>query len=167
MTTLPELIPPKVCGNFVYAVERMRDHLDERRALDHSHWQETEGYRHGLGLNMDYTRLLSYEDMGQCLWFTMRRDGELMGHAYFYLDRSVHTQKLIASEDVIYVKPEARIGRNTLAFGHYWIEAAKRIQVTEVTLTRKLANPRAERFFEALHAKPVAVEYVVVIGDQS
>ena len=42
------------CGSLTFHVERLRTVLPELIPLHDMHWQETEAYRHGLGLNPDY-----------------------------------------------------------------------------------------------------------------
>src|SRR6478736_3033757 len=104
-------IEPRQYGEFIFAIERMARIEDEVRPLHQAHWQETEGHRHGLELEPDYATFKRYEQAGRYVLFTLRSEGRLLGNCAMYLSESAHTKTLIATEDTLFLLPEARKGR--------------------------------------------------------
>src|SRR5687768_7780021 len=96
-----ERIRPETCGAFTFAHERLEDIIDEMRPLHQAHWAETEKHRHGIAFNPDYETFCRYERAGRCIVFTLREDGRLLGNFSLYLDRSMHTKTLLATEDTL------------------------------------------------------------------
>lgn len=142
-------------------IERMADIQAEMEPIHLAHWHETEGYRHGLGLNFDYERVIEYEKRGLYVLFTLRGDGELVGNCGIYLNLSTHTQKKVATEDTIFILPDHRKGGNSRWF-HDQVESTLiDMGVSETRITVKLAN-RAQKLFERWGYKPTAVELVKV-----
>lgn len=66
-----------------------------------------------------------------------------------YLDRSAHTQTLIATEDTLYLLPEARARGVARRFVAYVEQAMRSLEVREINATVKTAN-KAGRFFQML-----------------
>lgn len=135
-----EEIPPQEYDGAVFHVARMRDILSELIPLHQKHWEETEGYRHGLELNPDYDRMMYMEDRGQFLVFTLRQDGMLVGNCMMYLIQNTHTQTWTAEEDTIYILPEYRRGRLGVHFVQYAETILRCMGVAEVKLTVKTVN---------------------------
>lgn len=52
-----------------------------------------------------------------------------------YLDRSAHIQTTIATEDTLYLLPEARKGRAAIKFVAYVEDALKQIGAKEINIT--------------------------------
>lgn len=97
------------------------------------HWQETEMYKRGESFDPRYERYKSYGP--QYIVFTARDDGELVGNCGMYVMHSMHTQKLIASEDTWFLKPEYRKGRNAIKFYKFVEDDMKRRGVEKITMT--------------------------------
>ncbi|SHL43264.1 hypothetical protein SAMN05216428_102390 [Nitrosospira sp. Nsp11] len=144
-----ERIKPAEYREFTFAVERIEDIADEIKPLHKCHWDETEAHRHGLPFNPDYETFFRYERAGRYILFTLRKDGELLGDCAMYLDKSAHTQTLIATEDTLYLLPEARRGRAAIKFVAYVESALKQLGAREINITVKTVNT-AGRFFQAL-----------------
>ncbi|KIO48182.1 hypothetical protein SQ11_13570 [Nitrosospira sp. NpAV] len=66
-----------------------------------------------------------------------------------YLDKSAHTQTLIATEDTLYLLPEARKGRVAQHFVRYVEDALRLLGVSEINISVKTVN-KAGRFFRLL-----------------
>lgn len=147
--------------NYTAQIERMADIQSEMEPIHKAHWEETEGYRHGLGLNFDYARVIDYETRGMYLLFTLRCDGELVGNCGIYLNQSTHTQKKVATEDTIFILADHRKGGTSRWFHDRVEDALKDMGVSETRITVKLAN-RAQKLFERWGYKPTAVELVKV-----
>ena len=106
-------IEPKVVGSYVLECARAHEVLDELRPLHEAHWQETEGYRHGLPFAPDYERGLDLEQQGRYVLVVARHQetGKLVGNYGLYLSHSMHTQTLMATEDTLFLAREHRRGR--------------------------------------------------------
>jgi len=133
----PARVRPVNHENFVFALERIEDIGDEIRPLHRAHWEETEAHRHGLPFRPDYAAFAQYERAGRYVLLTARRGGRLLGNCAMYLDRSAHTQTLIATEDTLYLLPEART------------RGMRSLGVAEINVTVKTVN-KAGRFFQML-----------------
>jgi len=154
METLAQLrdiaqIKPRYNGHLVFAVERIENITEEIKHLHRAHWNETEGHRHRLPLQPDYETFIRYERAGRYLLFTIRSEGKLLGNCAMYLDKSAHTQTLIATEDTLYLLPEARRGTIAKRFVRYVENAMKLLGVREINITVKTVN-KAARFFRLL-----------------
>ena len=149
---------------FTFSVERIEDIADEIKPLHLTHWQETESHRHDLPFNPDYETFFRYEHAGRYILFTLRRGGELLGNCAMYLDKSAHTQTLIATEDTLYLLPEARKGRTAMQFVDYIEKALKQLGTREITITVKTVNT-AGKFFRVLGYKHVEDGLIKILED--
>ena len=144
-----EQVKPLFYEDMVFARERMEDVVSEMKLRHQAHWNETEAHRHGLALNPDYEIFIRYERAGRYVLFTLRNDGRLQGNCALYLDKSTHTQTLIATEDTLYLLPEARKRRAARQFIKYCETALKSLGVKEINVSVKTVN-KAGRFFRML-----------------
>jgi N-acetylglutamate synthase-like GNAT family acetyltransferase len=87
--------------------------------------------------------------VGRYVLFTLRNDGRLQGNCALYLDKNTHTQTLIATEDTLYLLPEARKGRAAKRFIEYCENSLKSLGVKEINVSVKTVN-KAGRFFGML-----------------
>lgn len=142
-------IQPMDSDGFVFAVERMDAIEGEMRPLHRAHWDETEAHRHGLPFNPDYMTFIRYERAGRYILFTLRKEGKLVGNCAMYIDRSTHTQTLMATEDTLYLLPEARKGTIAKQFIAYCENALQSLGVKEINVSVKTVN-RAGLFFQRL-----------------
>jgi len=149
-----EKIQPRECDDFTFAVERMEQIMPEMRPLHLAHWQETEAHRHGLPFQPDYATFIRYERAGRFMLFTLRCEGRLLGNCSMYLSPSAHTQTLIATEDTLFLLPEARKGRMAGKFIAYCEDALKSLGIREINVSVKTVN-KAGRFFRMLGYKHV------------
>ena len=125
---------------FVFAVERIRDVVDEIRPLHQAHWEESESFRHGLPLKPNYGTWLADEQEGRFVLFTIRQDGALKGYCQVYLTVSNHTGTNICNEDALYLHPDARKGFTCSQFAKYAEWVVRQLGVREVRLSVKVTN---------------------------
>lgn len=98
-----------------FAEEAFQDVLPELALLHKLQWEETENYRKALPFNPNYLSAAKYADLGIYRIFTVRRDGELVGHLSLYVTESMHTQTKLAQEDSLFLRKDVRgIGRTAL-----------------------------------------------------
>jgi hypothetical protein len=142
-------IRPEDCQGFTFACERIEDIADEIKPLHRAHWDETEEHRHGLPFNPDYAAFIRYERAGRYFLFTLRSEGKLSGNCAMYLDKSAHTQTIIATEDTLYLLPCARKDRMASRFVAYVENAVRQLGAKEINITVKTVN-KAGRFFRLL-----------------
>jgi GNAT superfamily N-acetyltransferase len=136
-------------GDFVFSLERIEAIAGEIMPLHQAHWDETEGHRHGLPFDPDYPAFIRYEQAGRYVLLTLRMGGRLLGNCAMYLDKSTHTQTIIATEDTLYLLPEARKGRVARQFVAYVESAMRQLGAREIHITVKTVN-KAGRFFRML-----------------
>lgn len=141
-----------------FSIEKIADIWDELLVNYEAHWKETEEYRYGQELNMDKERYLQYEGMGLYFMFTARDNGKLVGNFGIYVMPSMHTGKLIATEDSLFVLPEYRKDGNAAKFCKFVEDDMRRKNVWEVVMTAKVTN-KAWKFMERLGYNRVAYQY--------
>ena len=94
---------------YVIRAERMADILPELHPLHVLHWSETEVWRHRVPLNPDYLAMVAMERSGRLIQFTVRHQGELVGNLRIFIQTSLHTQTLFASEDTLFIRKNHRL----------------------------------------------------------
>lgn len=140
----------KEYNDYVFNVELMEDLKDEIKPLHLAHWNETEEHRHDLPFNPDYRVFVRYEQANRYVLFTLRdEEWKLVGNCAMYLDMSAHTQTLIATEDTLYLLPQARRGRMAFKFVKYVEDTLAAMGVKEINISVKVVN-KAGRFFHLL-----------------
>ena len=142
-------VSPGNYGDFAFSLERIEDIREEIKPLHRSHWDETEEHRHGLPFNPDYATFIRYERAGRYVLFTLRKESRLCGNCAMYLDKSAHTQTLLATEDTLFLLPLARKGRVARHFVNYVENALRQLGASEIHITVKTVN-KAGRFFRML-----------------
>lgn len=104
----------------VFAIEPLASVWDDMLVNARLHWDETAMAAAGEVFAPSFERYSRYGDMYTV--FTARDDGRLVGHCGMYLTPSMHSQKLLATEDTWYLLPEYRKGRNAIEF-YKFVEA--------------------------------------------
>lgn len=135
--------------NILFSLEQIEDIAEEIKPLHRAHWDETETHSHGLPFNPDYETFIRYERAGRYVLFTLRIEGKLLGNCAMYLNKSTHTQTLLATEDTLFLLPEARKGRLAFKFVDYIERSLRQIGVREITISVKVVN-KAGKFFQVI-----------------
>lgn len=79
------------------------------KGLIEDHWREVALYRDKVVLDPDWSRYVTMENQNRLVVITARQGSEMVGYSVFFLGHHVHYKGcLVASNDVIYVKPENR-----------------------------------------------------------
>jgi len=162
----PKKFGSKEYKGMFFQAEKFADIVDEIHPLHEAHFQETEKHRLGFGLNMDYDQLKSYERAGRMVQFTCRdiESGKLVGNIRMYIDTSLHTGTLYATEDTYYVLPEFRLGFAALRFWQFMEDCLKSIGVREIRTDSKVLN-KVHKLNEYCGYKHVANKYVKVFQE--
>lgn len=157
--------------SITFQKERMADCLEDLKILHRLHWEETEGYRHGLPLNPDYTRYLSYERMNYYHLFIARSDGMMVGNCGVYVQKSMHTQlpvadlradDCIANEDTLFLMRMARgpgVAKRFFEFVEQHL--TREMNVVEIRISVKLGN-RVSKLWEEMGYQPTAMQFTKV-----
>lgn len=146
-------------GDYLIAAEPFEPLIAEIHPLHEAHWLETELYRHGLQLNVDYAGMVAMERAGRLIQFTVRHHGELVGNLRVYLGVSLHTQTRYANEDTLFLLPEHRGGFLVLALIKFAEDALRAIGVSEFRVNSKLVN-NADVLMRRRRYTPVAKQFV-------
>lgn len=143
--------------SLVFAIEKVRDVIDELMPLWEAHWKETERYRDGQGFNMDVDRYIKYNDVGYYILYTARHSGKLVGNFGVYVSTSMHTQKLIATEDTLFFLREHRKGFNSIRFIRFVENDLMARGVVEMSISVKSKD--VGKLCEFMGYKLVAYQY--------
>jgi hypothetical protein len=108
--------------------------------------------------DLSLDRYKQYEDFGMYIQFVARDKGKLAGYLGAYLTRSMHSQKLIAAEDILYMKPEYRNGINSKRFVEYIENALKEKGAISITCTVK-PESQAARLLNHMNYELVMYQY--------
>jgi GNAT superfamily N-acetyltransferase len=130
-------------------LEELNKILEEMRPLHKAHWDEKEEEPGRPAFHPDYDTFIRYELAGRALVFTAREEGRLIGNFSLYLQPSMHTQALLATEDTLYLVPEARKGRTAARLIGFAEQAMKKLGVTEISVSVKIDNKHG-RYFQML-----------------
>lgn len=121
--------------SLTFAIEPLATIWDEMIECAQSHWLETSMCKGGEVLDARLERYEQYEKLGWYFEFVARHDGEFVGFCGMYLVPSMHTQETLATEDILYIKPEYRHGRNALRFYQHIENEMKRLGAKKIMLT--------------------------------
>ena len=147
-----------------FSIEKVRDVIHELFPLWELHWKETEMYRDGQGFNPNVERYIKYNDVDYYILYTAREGGKLVGNFGVYLSICMHTQKLIATEDTLFLVPEYRKGLNAVHFVRFVEKDLISRGVTEMSISVK--SPEVGKFCEFLGYKQVAHQYSKQVEDK-
>lgn len=149
---------------YVFAVERLRDIVDEIHPLHEAHFLETERHRMGFGLSVNYPYYLASEKAGAMVQFTLRKDGELVGNIRMFIGTSLHTGTQYATEDTFFVLPEHRKGFLAIRFWQFMEASMRAIGVMEIRTDSKLLN-HVDRLNAYCGYTAVATKFVKILGE--
>lgn len=116
-----------------FGIEPLAEVWDEMIANAYLHWQETQMCAEGEEFAPMYERYAQYGSMYTV--FTVRDGPKLVGHCGMYLTQSMHTQRLLATEDTWYLLPEYRRGRTAIQFHKFVKDEMIRRGASKITMT--------------------------------
>lgn len=159
-------VAPERVGSYTIACERLSRVEHEVRPLHFEHWSETETHRHELTCNPDYERGRWLELQGRYLLIGVRHadSGQLVGNYGLYLSRSTQTQKLIATEDTMFISRAHRKGRLGVALIRYVERALATLGVEELQVSVKQVNAVGQ-MIERLGYVPTGKQYTKVLTE--
>lgn len=113
-----------------------------------SNWGE-EYTQRGEIPNLSKERYMEYERVGYYIQFVAKDGNKLAGYLGMYITNSMHTQELIADEDILYMKPEYRGGMGSVRFLKFaeGFLKAKGVKSICVTVKKDSAAHRLSKAF--------------------
>jgi len=118
-----------------YTLEPIASIWDECLACCQAHWLETSMYAEGQVLDLRLERYEEHEKARVFVTIVARDNGIFAGFCWMYLTPSMHTQELLATEDVLYLKPEYRRGRNGYRLYQFVIDEMRRLGAKHIMVT--------------------------------
>lgn len=161
-------IAPERVGSYEIAFAPAIEVLPQLRPLHERHWNETEGYRHGLPFSPDYERGIDLEAQGRYVLIVARHIGteKVVGNYGIFLSRSTHTQTLMATEDTLFIVPEHRRGRLGVGMIRFAERALAALGVRELNVSVKLVN-KTGPMLERMGYAPVATQYSKILKEEA
>lgn len=157
----PAQFAPLHHQGYVIAVESFRAIVEELKPLHVAHWAETETYRHCEPLNPNYEQAGERERAGRALQFTVRKDGELVGHLQMYLVESEHTQTALSQENTLFIRKDHRGGFLVMKLIRYVVDVLVRVRGEHlIEVDSKLAN-RADVLMRRAGFEPFALRFAM------
>ncbi len=150
-------------GSYTFAAERVAAIEPELRPLHAQYHLDTRG---GLADNPDYdfARLREAERDGAVVMFTSRFKGELVGIMRVRVGRNLESQRLVACDDMFFIKAEHRGSMMAVRLWQFMERAMFEAGVREVTFDSLTING-AESMARFLGYQQVAIKFHKVAQD--
>ena len=141
-----------------YTRETVAGILSEIKPLLQEHWKEVSTYQ-DLPLDPDYDAYAYAERLGKVRVYAARSEGVLVGYGVFFVGNLHYKSSRIATQDILFVLPEHRLGR--VGFGLVrFINAQLKAEGVQVIYQHvKLAHPSLGRLLQHCDYQPVETIY--------
>ena len=143
----------------VFACEPVAQVWEEAMTLARLHWADTKNYRRHEPFNPSFERYRTANEQGYFFGFTARDEGKLIGYFGIYVTPSMHSQKLMATEDTFFIHPDYRDGFNAIRFIKHVEKALTQAGVTEILFSCEIDNTVANKLLTFLKYEPVIQQY--------
>jgi GNAT superfamily N-acetyltransferase len=146
--------------SLVFTLEPVERCWNEVMVLAEQHWAGTKSYRRHEPFQPSFERYDACNKQGYFQLFTAREQGVLVGYFGVYLTPSMHSQRLMATEDTFYLSPDYRGGRNALRFLKHIEQQLRDWQVHEIMFSCEIDNETGIKgLLEYLDYSPVIQQY--------
>jgi hypothetical protein len=131
-----------------YQEENLKDFLPEFDKLLRVHMDEINiNRRYGFEFKPNYAQYVKMQEIGIFFVLTCRRDKELIGYIVFSIYPNIRFQScLVAKEDLYYIKPEDRRGRNGYKLFTESEKLLKQRGVNQIILSTKVYQDHSKLF---------------------
>lgn len=134
--------------------------------LAEQHWAGTKSYRRHEPFVPSFDRYHSANVTGYFQLMTARDHGRLVGYFGVYITPSMHSQKLMATEDTFFLHPDYRGGRTALRFLKQIEDQCRSWGVQEMMFSCEIDNETGIKgLLTYLGFSPVIIQYSKRIGD--
>ncbi len=143
----------------IYAREMVQDLWEELLPLSQRHWEEIAKYK-DIPLSPDIETYNKVEILGRLRCYTARKDGVLIGYAWFFVNYNLHYQEsLQAVQDVVFLAPEHRKGRIGLQLLRFADEQLKKDGVQVISHHVKKDHPQLGSLLEFMGYEVMDIVY--------
>lgn len=132
--------------------------LDEIKPLLHMHWREIATFE-DIPLAPDFVAYRNAEGRHALRIFTARAGGALVGYAVFFVGNLHYQGSGIATQDILFLRPDHRGGRTGLRLVNYCDEQLASEGVQVVYQHVKLEHPQLGRVLSHAGYRPVETIY--------
>lgn len=131
-----------------YQEEQIQNFLPEFDKLLKVHMDEINiNRRYGFEFKPNYNQYIKMQELGLCFVLTCRRDKELIGYIVFFIYPHIRFQNCVtAKEDLYYIKPEDRHGRNGYKLFTESEKLLKQRGVNQIILSTKVYQDHSKLF---------------------
>lgn len=135
-----------------YQEEQLKDILPEFDTLLRDHMEEISVTgKLGFEFKPDYPRYIKLQELGIFVVMTCRRDKELIGYIVFSMGAHIrYLDCKLAKEDLYYIKPDSRFGRNGYKLFTESEKLLKQRGVNQIVISTKTYQDYS-RIFESLN----------------
>ena len=146
--------------SLVFTIEPVSKVWNEVMVLANEHWAGTRTYRRHEPFQPSFERYNACNEGGYFTLFTARDAGKMVGYFGVYVSPSMHSQKLMATEDTFFLHPDYRGGRNAFRFLNHIEEYLKGRGVDEIMFSCEIDNQTGIKgLLEYLGYQPVIQQY--------
>ncbi len=146
--------------SLTFAIEPVERTWNEVMLMANQHWLSTQSYRRHEPFNPSFERYQACNTSGFFQLFMARDNGQPAGYFGVYITPSMHSQKLMATEDTFYLSPGYRGGRNALRFLQHIERKLAEWGVYEVMFSCEIDNETGIKgLLEHLDYRPVVMQY--------
>lgn len=159
-------IEPQTVGSYTIGCARAAHALPRLYPIHREHWMETEGHRHSVEFDPDYARAADLEAQGRYLLIVVvdNTTGAYIGNYSLYLARSMHTKKLIATEDTLFISKPHRKGRLGISLIRFAERALAQLGVEELNVSVKQVN-HVGSMIQRMGYAPVGTQYTKILKE--
>jgi GNAT superfamily N-acetyltransferase len=144
--------------SLTFQLEPVATAWNELMALATEHWAGTKTYRRHFPFQPSFDRYQACNEQGFFHLFTARDGAALAGYFGVYVTPSMHSQHLMATEDVFYLRPAYRKGREAIRFIRHIEEQCRAWGVEEIMFSCEAENP-SNQLLKYLDYQPVIQQY--------
>lgn len=146
--------------DYEFGIERLGDVWDEFEFLFRDHYAEMADRLKAEGhevspFNPNKAAYISFNEAGTLIFFTVRDNGEPVGHSTVYVTEDMHNGDMIAREDTIYIDKAHRNGVGA-ALTRKIVAALKTAGVKRLAIDAA-TDPRAAKLWRRMGFKETAV----------
>jgi len=148
-----------------YAVESVKERLDEFKHLLPLHWEELALNKDKVPLAPQWHVYAQREDAGQLLLVTAREEGEIIGYFIGFIAPGLHYETcLTCTMDIFYIRKDKRNGRAGIKLFQFVESELKRRGVQRWFVGSKI-HADASPLFKYLKFDPVETYFSKWLGD--
>jgi len=137
-----------------YKIDDWMENLPQFKAMSQAHYDEIETLKE-FPLDLDFDAYENLWHLGRLVFVTAKNGNELVGYILFFVAPHMHSKNCItAHEDIYFLKPEYRKGRNGIKMFQFAQEHLKAKGVDLILYSTKFEFDNSS-LFKYLGCKPI------------